>query len=65
MVSFWPLVGAGFGLRIMGIIIEKTKSLKKSNYNVLYVDQWHVIYMYIVSLEILNLDKFNWGTKVA
>ena len=48
MVRFWALVGAGFGLRIMGIIIEKTKSLKKSNYNAVYVDQWHVMYVYVV-----------------
>ena len=32
-------IGAGFGLRIMGIIIKKTKSLRKSSYNVVYVTQ--------------------------
>ena len=32
-------IGAGFGLRIMGIIIKKTESLRKSSYNVVYVIQ--------------------------
>ena len=27
----------------MGIIIKKTKSLRQSSYNVVYVTQWHAI----------------------